>query len=158
MEIRFAKPEDALQILALLEEIGQVHYHIRPDIFQANAQKYGASQVLARMADPETPTFVAVEGDTVLGYSFCEIKHFCGHPVMADRKEMFLEDLCVAGSARRMGVGKALHTYVCDYAKKIGCYNLTLHVWSDNAGAVKFYEEMEMRPQRYIMETILEEK
>ena len=158
MEIRFAKPEDALQILALLEGIGQVHYHIRPDIFQANAQKYGASQVLARMANPETPTFVAVEEDKVLGYSFCELKRFDRHPVMADRKELFLEDLCVAGDARRMGVGKALYNFVCEYAKKAGCYNLTLHVWSDNVGAVKFYEEMGMKPQRYIMETILEEK
>ena len=157
MEIRFAKPEDALQILGLLEQIGQVHYHIRPDIFQASAQKYGASQVLARMTNPETPTFVAVEDGKVLGYSFCEIKRFCGHPVMADRKEMFLEDLCVDESARGKGVGRALHGFVCDYAKKLGCYSLTLHVWSNNAGAVRFYEEMGMKPQRYIMETILEE-
>ena len=158
MEIRFAKPKDALQILALLEEIGQVHYRIRPDMFQSNAQKYGASQVLARLANPETPTFVAVEGEKVLGYSFCELKNFDRHPVMADHKEMFLEDLCVHRDARRLGVGKALYNHVCDYAKKQGCHNLTLHVWSDNAGAVKFYEEMGMKPQRYIMETILEEK
>ena len=158
MEIRFAKPEDALQILALLEEIGQVPYRIRPDMFQSNAQKYGASQVLARLANPETPTFVALEGEKVLGYSFCELKNFDRHPVMADHKEMFLEDLCVHRDARRLGVGKALYHYVCDYAKKQGCYNLTLHVWSDNVGAVKFYEEMGMKPQRYIMETILEEK
>lgn len=157
MEIRFAKPEDALQILALLEEIGQVHYHIRPDIFQANAQKYGASQVLARMTNPETPTFVAVEGDKVLGYSFCELKNFDKHPVIADHKELFLEDLCVDEDVRGQGVGKALYNYVCQYARAQGCHNLTLHVWHDNAGAVKFYEAMGMKPQRYIMETILEE-
>lgn len=158
MEIRFAKPEDTLAILALLEQIGRVHYNIRPDMFQPAAQKYGASQVLARLANPQTPTFVAVEGDKVVGYSFCELKDFQKHPVMSDHKEMFLEDLCVAEDARRKGVGKALYAYVRDYARQVGCHNLTLHVWRDNAGAVAFYEAMGMMPQRYVMETILEEK
>jgi ribosomal protein S18 acetylase RimI-like enzyme len=157
MKIRFAKPEDTLAILKLLEQIGKVHYDLRPDIFQSHAQKYGASQVLDRLANPETPTFVAVEGEKVLGYSFCEIKTFSQHPVMKDRKEMFLEDLCVDESVRGQGVGKALYEYVCKYAREEGCHNLTLHVWSDNAGAVAFYEKMGMKPQRHIMETILEE-
>ena len=157
MEIRFAKPEDTMAILSLLEQIGKVHYDLRPDMFQPHAQKYGASQVLARLANPETPTFVAVEGEKVLGYSFCEIKTFSQHPVMADHKEMFLEDLCVDENARGQGVGKALYENVCRYAREIGCYNLTLHVWHDNARAVAFYEKMGMKPQRYVMENILEE-
>lgn len=157
MEIRFAKPEDTMGILRLLEQIGRLHYNLRPDMFQAHAQKYGASQVLARLANPGTPTFVAVEGDKVLGYSFCEIKVFSEHPVMADHKEMFLEDLCVEENARGQGVGRALYNYVCQYAKAQGCHNLTLHVWHDNGNAVAFYEAMGMKPQRYIMETILEE-
>lgn len=158
MEIRFAKPEDTMGILRLLEQIGRLHYNLRPDMFQEHAQKYGASQVLARLANAATPTFVAVDGEKVLGYSFCEIKVFSEHPVMADHKELFLEDLCVAENARGQGVGKALYNYVCQYAKTQECHNLTLHVWHDNAGAVGFYEKMGMKPQRYVMETILEEK
>lgn len=157
MEIRMAKPEDTLGILALLAQIGKVHYDLRPDMFQAHAQKFGASQVLARLENPNTPTFVAAEGDKVLGYSFCEVKAFDKHPVMADHKELFLEDLCVDESARGQGIGKQLYEFVVGYAKEIGCHNLTLHVWHDNAGAVKFYEAMGMKPQRYIMETLLEE-
>ncbi len=157
MEIRIAKPEDTLGILRLLAQIGKVHYALRKDIFQAHAQKFGASQVLARLENPNTPTFVAVEGDQVLGYSFCELKNFDKHPVIADHKELFLEDLCVDEDVRGQGVGKALYNYVCQYARAQGCHNLTLHVWHDNAGAVKFYEAMGMKPQRYIMETILEE-
>ena len=157
MEIRLARPEDTTAILARLEQIGKVHYGIRPDMFQPHAQKYGASQVLARLANGETPTFVAVENEKILGYAFCERKVFFEHPVMADHKEMFLEDLCVAENARRQGVGKALYEFVCNYAREAGCHNLTLHVWHDNGGAVRFYEEMGMKPQRYVMETILEE-
>lgn len=157
MEIRFAKPEDTMGILRLLEQIGKVHYTLRPDMFQAHAQKFGASQVLARLENPATPIFVAAEGEKVLGYSFCEIKNFDKHPVMADHKELFLEDLCVDENARGQGIGEKLHNYVIQYAREQGCHNVTLHVWSDNARAVHFYEKMGMKPQRYIMETLLEE-
>ena len=157
MEIRFAKPEDTLGILRLLEQIGRLHYELRTDMFQAHAQKFGASQILARLDNPNTPTFVAVEGEKVLGYSFCELKNFDKHPVIADHKELFLEDLCVDEDVRGQGVGKALYNYVCQYARAQGCHNLTLHVWHDNQNAVRFYEAMGMKPQRYIMETILEE-
>ena len=157
MEIRLAKPEDTLGILRLLEQIGRLHYNLRPDIFQAHAQKFGASQILARLANPATPTFVAAEGEKVVGYSFCEQKSFDKHPVIADHKELFLEDLCVDENARGQGIGKALYNYVCQYARQQGCHNLTLHVWHDNAEAVGFYKAMGMKPQRYIMETLLEE-
>lgn len=157
MEIRFAKPEDTLGILRLLEQIGRLHYALRRDIFQASAQKFGASQVLARLENPNTPTFVAVEGEKVVGYSFCELKIYDKHPVIADHKELFLEDLCVDENARGQGIGEKLHNYVVQYAREQGCYNVTLHVWSDNTRAVHFYEKMGMKPQRYIMETVLED-
>ncbi len=157
MEIRFARPEDTPAILSLLAQVGKVHYHVRPDIFQPHAQKYGASQVLSRLENPQTPTFVAVEGEKVLGYSFCELRNVIRHPVIADHKELYLEDLCVAEDARRKGVGKALYEYVCSYARKEGCYNLTLNVWHGNGSAVRFYEAMGMKPQKHTMETILEE-
>lgn len=158
MEIRFAKPEDTLGILALLEQIGKVHYHLRPDMFQADAQKFGASQVLARMANPSTPIFVAAEGEKVLGYSFCEIKSYCQHPVIADHTTLYLEDLCIDESCRGQGIGERLYSRILDYAREKNCYNLTLNVWSCNPGAMHFYEKMGMKPQRVYMETILEEK
>lgn len=157
MEIRFAKPEDTLGILRLLEQIGRLHYALRGDMFQTQAQKFGASQVLARLENPNTPTFVAVEDSRVVGYSFCELKIFDKHPVIADHKELFLEDLCVDENARGLGIGKKLYDCVIQYAREQGCHNVTLHVWSNNTQAVHFYEKMGMKPQRYIMETLLED-
>ena len=158
MEIRFAKPEDTLQILTLLEQIGKVHYDARPDMFQAHAQKFGASQVLARLENPNTPVFVAAEGAKVLGYSFCEIRQYVQHPVIADHKTLYLEDLCVDENCRRQGIGEKLYNRICDYAREKNCYNVTLNVWSCNPGAVRFYEKVGMIPQRVFMETILEEE
>ena len=42
-----------------------------------------------------------------------------------------------------------------DFAKKEGCYNLTLDAWADNAGAVRFYERLGMKVQKYVFEHIL---
>ncbi len=39
--------------------------------------------------------------------------------------------------------------------RELGCYNLTLHVWNDNAGALRFYERLGMKPRYTEMETIL---
>ncbi len=158
MEIRAARPVDTLAILELLSQIGRVHYELRPDMFQSGAQKFGASQVLARLDNPKTPVFVAVEGNEVLAYSFCELKTVEKHPVIADHTTLYLDDLCVDEKHRGKGIGKAMYEYILDYAKAQNCYNLTLNVWSCNEAAMRFYEKMGMLPQRVIMETVLEEK
>ena len=52
-------------------------------------------------------------------------------------------------------LGKALYQYVVDYAKKNGYYNVTLHVWSGNDSAEKFYAAQGMKPQFVCLEQIL---
>lgn len=155
MEIRFAEPKDVTGILALLRQVGRVHHEGRPDIFRSNAQKYGASQVLAMQESGATPIFVAVEGDTVLGYGFCQFKKHELDPVIADHTELYIDDLCVDENHRKEGIGKAIYEEILRYAKMRRCYNVTLNVWSCNPGALKFYESLGMKPQKIGMEVIL---
>ena len=51
-----------------------------------------------------------------------------------------------------MHTGKKLYEYALDYARNIGCYNVTLNVWSGNDTAVRFYETCGMTPQKIEME------
>ena len=157
MEIRFAQIEDVPGILALLRQVGLVHHKGRPDIFRSNAQKYGASQVIAMLNKPGTPIFVAAEEKTVLGYCFCFIKEHTKDPVIADHTELYIDDLCVDENIRGRGIGKALYENALRYARQVGCYNVTLNVWSCNESALRFYEKCGMKPQKLGMETILEE-
>ena len=157
MEIRFAEPRDVAGILKLLKQVGRVHHLGRPDIFRSNAQKYGASQVLAMLDSTKTPIFVAAEGDEVLGYGFCMIKEHEKDPVIADHRELYIDDLCVEENCRGQHVGKTIYEAILRYAKMRKCYNVTLNVWSCNEGAMKFYQAMGMKPQKVGMETILEE-
>lgn len=155
MEIRFAAAQDVLGILELLRQVGQVHYEGRPDIFRDNAQKYGASQVLALLNSSKTPLFVAVEEENVLGYCFCKVKTYENEPVVNDHTELFIDDLCVDENHRGQHIGTALYNEVLRYAKMRGCHNITLNVWSFNERALKFYESLGMKPQRMFMETVL---
>ena len=157
MEIRFAQIEDIPGILALLRQVGLVHHYGRPDIFRANAQKYGAPQVIALLDKPGTAIFVAVADKKVLGYCFCFVKEHFRDPVIADHTELYIDDLCVDESCRGQHIGKALYETVCRYARQRGCYNVTLNVWSCNQSAMKFYERCGLKPQKVGMEFILEE-
>ena len=42
MEIRFANTGDIPRMIDLLQQVGEVHHQIRPDLFRAGAQKYDA--------------------------------------------------------------------------------------------------------------------
>lgn len=155
MEIRFAAPQDIDGIISLLRQVGQLHHQGRPDIFRSGAQKYSPSQVMDMLRCYEKPIFVAVEEGKVLGYGFCQLKVFQNDPVIADHKELYIDDLCVDENCRGKGVGKKVYQEICRYAKLQGCYNVTLNVWSCNPGAMKFYQAMGLAPQKIGMELVL---
>ena len=155
MDIRFAKTEDTPAILQLLRQVGQVHHEGRPDIFREGAQKYGASQVMALMNKPGVAIFIAAEEEKVLGYCFCFLKAYEKDPVLCDRTELYIDDLCVDKGCRRGGVGKALYEAACRYAKESRCHSVTLNVWSCNESALGFYEALGMKPQKISMENVL---
>ena len=155
MEIRFAEIQDVAGILALLKQVGKLHHDGRPDIFRSNAQKYGASQVIAMLNNPSAPIFVAVEDGKVLGYGFCQTQRHENDPVLADVTSLYIDDLCVDENYRGKGIGKAIYNEILRYAKMRKCYNVTLNVWACNEYALKFYESLGLKPQKIHMETIL---
>jgi ribosomal protein S18 acetylase RimI-like enzyme len=82
------------------------------------------------------------------------VEHYGGQ-LMTERTTLYIDDICVDEAARGRHVGEAIYRHIVDYAKSLGCYNLTLNVWSCNPGAMAFYEKMGMTPYRVGMEQIL---
>ena len=156
MEIRFAEAKDVTGILALLRQVGQVHHQGRPDIFRKGAQKYGASQVLAMLNSSKTPIFVAVEGEKVVGYGFCQVKIYENDPVIADHTEVYIDDLCVDENCRGQGIGQAIYKEIIRYAKMRKADSITLNVWCCNESAMRFYEKLGLKPQKIGMEIQLD--
>ena len=70
-------------------------------------------------------------------------------------RTLYIDDICVDENARGKHIGKALFEFVHDYARSIGCNNITLNVWEDNDAALCFYRDMGMHVQKTTMETKL---
>jgi ribosomal protein S18 acetylase RimI-like enzyme len=157
MELRFAEATDIPQLLQLLQQVGQVHHNIRPDIFRPGAQKYDEASLLAILADANRPIFVAVDGSRVAGYCFCVVKDYRGSGVQTDRLELYIDDLCVDENCRGTGVATALYRHVTNYARDLGCGFVSLNVWCGNQGAMAFYEKMGLTPRHIMLEMPLED-
>lgn len=157
MIIRRAEEKDMNGLNRLLYQVAMVHHNGRPDLFKAGEKKYKDEELKAIIADDETPIFVAEKEDgDVAGYAFCIFQQHKESHVLTDIKTLYIDDLCVDESLRGQHVGSRLYEYVLDFAKKAGCYNVTLNVWSCNPSAMKFYEKCGLQPQKVGMEKILE--
>lgn len=157
MVIRRAKEKDMERIHELLRQVCMVHHKGRPDLFQGNNnRKYTDMQLKEMLQDDSRPIFVAAdEADEVLGYAFCIFQQHLNDNILTDIKTLYIDDLCVDENIRGQHIGKRLYDSVLEFARKEGCYNVTLNVWSCNETAMRFYEKCGLKPQKIGMETIL---
>ena len=152
--IRKASKEDIQQVIELLHQVNMVHHVIRPDLFKPHTTKYNEQELETMLNDDSKPICVYDDG-MVLGYAFCQITEVKDNQLLEDIKTLYIDDICVDEDARGKHVGKALYEYVRDYARAIGCNNITLNVWEGNEPALRFYKSMGMQVQKTTMEIIL---
>ena len=155
MYITFANESHIPGMIDLLQQVGEVHHRIRPDLFRTGAQKYNESDLAALLKDPTRPIFISEIEGKVAGYAFCIFQETKNDPVLCDRKVLYIDDLCVDESIRGQGIATALYERVCEFAKAQGCHAVTLNVWCGNDSAMKFYEKCGLKPQKIGMEAIL---
>lgn len=155
MEIRFADDRDIPGMIDLLQQVGEVHHRIRPDLFRTGAQKYDEAALRALLKDPTRPILAAVIDGKLAGYTFCILQITKNDPVLRDRKVLYIDDLCVDEAQRGKGIAGALYQKACDYARELHCDAVTLNVWCGNDNAMGFYEKCGLKPQKIGMEYIL---
>ncbi|MBQ7407470.1 MAG: GNAT family N-acetyltransferase [Clostridia bacterium] len=153
--IRRAIEKDLPKIADLLSQVCLVHHNGRPDIFKIG-RKYTDEQLKVLLKDEKRPILVfADEKDEVLGYCFCILEEHPDSTVLTDIKTLYIDDLCIDEGMRGKHIGKALYLAAVQLARDLGCYNLTLNVWSCNPTALRFYEACGLVPQKIGMELIL---
>ena len=156
MTIRQARETDIPKMMDLLSQVLEVHAAVRPDIFVPGTTKYSPEELKSMFQDEKTPVYVAVDDDDdVLGYAFCQWRETPKTDLFVPFASLYIDDLCVDAPARGEHIGQALVDYVKAEAKKRGCYEVTLNVWTGNESALRFYEAMGFRPQKTTMELIL---
>ena len=156
MHIRRAKEKDIPSLIELLQQVLNIHADIRPDIFIPGTTKYTKEELLQMITDDSNPIYVATnENDLCLGYAFCQLKEPSLSQNMVPFQSLFIDDLCVDSTVRGQHIGESLFEFVKEEAKRLGCYEVTLNVWSGNTSAEKFYEKMGMKTKERQMEYIL---
>lgn len=156
MTIRKAEEKDIPRITELLEQVLQIHADIRPDIFIPGTTKYTVDELTELLKNEAKPIYVAVnEADICVGYAFCQLQEQPFSNNMVPFKSLFIDDLCVDQQARGQHIGESLFEYVKSEAKFMGCYEVTLNVWTGNTSAERFYEKMGMKTKERQMEYIL---
>lgn len=157
MLIRRAQERDMEGIDRLLFQVLTVHHNGRPDLFKGNVKKYTDRELTELIRDDTRPIFVGVDeaSQQVLGYAFCVFQQYMGSNIMTDIKTLYIDDLCVEEKCRGQHIGRRIYEYVLEFARREGCYNVTLNVWSCNPAALRFYEQCGLVPQKIGMEKIL---
>ncbi len=156
LEVRRAGEKDLAGVHELLSQVLEVHAAGRPDLFRTGTRKYTDEELLGIFADDGRPVFVAVDGEKVLGHAFCVMEDHTPENNFQDILTLYIDDICVDEAARGKGVATALYQHVIDFARGLGCHNVTLNVWSCNPGARKFYEKMGLVPYKIGMEKVLD--
>lgn len=149
--IRKADKQDIKSIIQLLHQVDMVHHELRPDLFKPYTTKYNEQELEALLADDSKPVFVYDDGK-VLGHAFCQITEVKDHILLEDIKTLYIDDICVDEAARGHHVATSLFKHVCNFARSIGCNNITLNVWEGNQPAYNFYKNMGMHVQKTGME------
>lgn len=156
LNIRRAEEKDLGSVLDLLSQVLEVHAVIRPDLFISGTRKYTEAELKEIFRDENRPVFVAEdESGRVIGYCFCILQQVEHSNDLRDSLSMYMDDLCVDEKSRGQKVGKALCDYAAHYARKLGCYDITLNVWEGNDQALRFYQKMGFGVRKMVMEKIL---
>lgn len=106
--------------------------NVDPDVFDDAIDLQRAEEFLA---DPRHHLAVAIEGELVVG--FVSAVHYV-HPDKP-HPEMWINEVSVAETHRRQGLGKRLMNAVFDVARELGCPEAWVLTDRENTAAMNLY-------------------
>ena len=128
-DIRLAKSNDAMDLAALLRQLG----NDEPPMDVQRLARYLAQ------TRKKTLTLLAERDGTLLGT--CSL-HLIEHIAHDFARSAVLEDMVVDSRARGQGVGQALIRRAVEQAREWGCYKLALSSHLQREAAHRFYAAM----------------
>lgn len=145
INIRPAVLADCERIRPLQQEIADLHYRHRPDLFKKEARFFTEQAFADRLNDPNHTVLIAEsQHGEVAGYAFAWIVSVKNHSSYTDFDFMYIDDICVSKGFRRNGIGKKLFENCVQTARKYGCKTVELGVWAFNKEAIAFYRSCGM--------------
>jgi ribosomal protein S18 acetylase RimI-like enzyme len=139
--IRRAGPADAETLAALGERTFREtfeHLYTADDLAVFLAEAYSLERTRADLADPAKASWLVEAGGEAIGYALagpCTLPHDAVTPACGELKRIYFRKDRQGG-----GLGKALFAEIMDWLQAAGPRDVWIGVWSENHGALRFYE------------------
>lgn len=101
-------------------------------------ESYTVDKQLAELGDPRMRTFMALDGDTPIG--FCQLRQKEVYDFIEDKEAIELQRIYVENTYKGKGIGKLLIEAAIAKAREMGKKTMWLGVWEFNPVAYKFYQ------------------
>jgi ribosomal protein S18 acetylase RimI-like enzyme len=140
MNIRHAGPTDAAVLARLGAHVQDLHHRNRPDWFKPADPEAAIPLYCGLLVDPTITAYLAEEGPgESLGYLVARTVERPETALTWGARIVDIDQIGVAPTARRRGVGAALIRSARQLADSVGADRLHLTVWGFNEDAQVFF-------------------
>jgi ribosomal protein S18 acetylase RimI-like enzyme len=147
MEIRLATLDDLAALVALHEEVHQLHLAARPDQFKQPAPAALDARFRELLASADAKVWAAEVDGSVVGYAVQLFVRRPAGPVVPDRHWCEIDMIGVLAAQRRRGIGTALARAIVQDARAAGVEQVELSSWAFNTGAHRAFERAGFVPK-----------
>jgi ribosomal protein S18 acetylase RimI-like enzyme len=147
MNVRRAEPKDLPVLVALHDEVQQLHLAARPDQFKAPAEGALEKRFQELLASTDAKVWVTEVAGAVVGYAVQLLVRRPGGPVVPERQWIEIDMIGVFASHRGRGVGRALIDIIVEDARATGIEQVELSSWAFNTDAHQAFERAGFAPK-----------
>ncbi len=149
MVMRKMEKRDFEKVREIMGKLHMLHVQNRPDLYTKLDDPFPEQEYLSCMDSDNHISILAEENEEIMGICLVSFREKSG---MVAGRTAYMDALYVREKFRGQGTGERLFQYVLKEAKERGANRLDLMVWDFNQQAVQFYQKMNMRIQRSMME------
>jgi len=141
MEISIKKEKNA-EIIAHLDcEVQKSHNEYYPELFKPYDYETSFNLYKQSLESPRIHCFIAYNAEIPVGFALIAEQSILNHPLLNDRKEIFIDTIVVQKKYESQGIGKKLLEEIKKFTTEINLKRITLNVWDKNTHAVNFYQK-----------------
>lgn len=150
VRVREASLDDYEALIALFDELDEIHRQARPDFFRAfDGPARTREQIEQWLIAPNSTVLVAQSGQAVVGLAVLLTRPASGFSGAVQRRVVEVDNLVVRADQRGRRIGHRLLDAARDWSRRRHATHLEVAVHAFNRDAHRFYEEFGFAPSMH---------